>query len=205
MILPRGTWSVAHRAPALLAKRVRPDRPLVLRRHGDGALALPALRQDEWFYAVVSHEDDWACAWNWFVAKNGYVQRNHNKRTEYLHRLVMVRVLYPEEFDAAGIALGDVELAMESTTTVDHRNRNQLDSTRRNLRMLTQSDQNRNQGRNDRDDVGVTWDAARGRWMAIVKHLGRDHFVGRFRSRHAAIARREQVLRDLLGRAAVTA
>lgn len=193
MILPRGTWSAAHGLPS--PKLLRPDRPLVLTRHGDGALALPAYRHGVWFYAVVSRVDAWACSFNWFVAKSGYAQRNHDKRTEYLHRLIMGRVTYPET----------PELGLEPATTVDHRNRNQLDNTRRNLRLLTPSEQNRNQHRNDRDDIGVTWDAARSRWMAVVKHLGRDHFVGRFRSKHAAIARREQVLRDLTARQDVTA
>ncbi len=187
MILPRGTWSVARRIPPLVAKRVRPDRPLILRRHGDGALALPALRLDVWHYAIVSSEDAWACAWNWFVAKNGYAQRNHQSRSEYLHRLIMSRVLYPETPD----------IGMEPTTTVDHRNRNRLHNTRRNLRMLTPGEQNRNQHRNDREEVGVIWDEERGRYMARIKHNGRDHFVGRFRSRHAAIARRAEVMRQM--------
>lgn len=185
MILPRGTWSAAHGLPS--PKIVREDRPLVLRRKGDGALALPAYRQGTWFYVIVSRVDEWASAFNWYVAKNGYAQRNFNKRTDYLHRLVMGLVIYPET----------PELGLEPTTTVDHRNRLKLDNTRRNLRMLTLSDQIRNQEQNDHESVGVSWDAARGRWQARIKHLGREHFIGRFRSRRAAIARRKEILRKM--------
>ncbi len=199
----RGTWQIAHRAP--VPKRLRADRPAVLKRRGDGALAIPALRLGEWVYLVVSREDTWAAGWNWFITKSGYAQRNvkapkgsrHGGRTEYLHRLVYLRKIYPAEYDADGIALGAEPILEPGSGSIDHRNRRTLDNTRRNLALATMSEQVRNQHRNVREDVGVTWDSTRGRWMATIKHLGREHFVGRFRNRHAAIARRKVVLASM--------
>ncbi len=181
----RGTWSTAHHI--LVPARARPDRPEVLQRRGDGALAIPAYRRGDWFYVVVSRKDVWACGQNWFVAKSGYVQRNANKRTEYLHRLIQALVLYPSA----------PETGLEPTTSVDHKNRRKLDCQRRNLVMATPAEQTRNQHRNDRKSVGVTWDPTRRRWYAKLKHNGRDHHIGRFRSRHAAIARRAEVMRKM--------
>lgn len=181
----RGTWSAAHGLP--LPKKARPDRPLILRRKADGALAIPTLRLGEWFYAFVSREDTWAASCNWFITKEGYVQRNFNKRTEYLHRLVHLRVAYPD----------DHERGFDTLVLIDHRNRDRLDNMRRNLRPLSQGEQNRNQHRNDRDDVGVIWVEQRQRWQAHIKHQNRTIFVGRFRAKQQAIRARQRKLREL--------
>jgi len=169
-----------------------PDRPVVLQRAGDGALAIPAKRSGEWLYAVVSRQDAWACGRSWFVTPEGYVFRNTTVRSagkrknlqHYLHREVMA------------LALG-VTVGFEPSTTVDHQNRRPLDNRRENLRRATKSEQTRNQTRHLCRDVGVTWDDARGRWVARIKHQGREIFIGRFENAKAAIQARRRKARAL--------
>lgn len=220
MMLPPGSWSPA--TTAARPKIVREGRPSVLVRDEDAAVAIPAYLRGVWLYTVVSGEDAWACAFNWYVTAEGYVQRNRPKRpdesgrhveagaeerraskrhaeagagerrankhhngTEYLHRVIYSRVLY-----------GD-ERGLEPTTLIDHRDRNPLMNLRENLRIATQAEQNRNQGRNDREDVGVRWDEARNKWLASVKHEGKEVFVGRFVLKKQAIAARARVAAKL--------
>ncbi len=185
----RGTWTTTHGVPA--PKRPHVDRPEILRRKGDGALAIPAYRLGEWFYVTVSREDAWACGFNWYVSKSGYVQRNFSNRTEYLHRLVHSLAVY-----------GDMFIGFEMTSTVDHASRNPLENLRRKLRLLTHADQNRNQDRNDRTDAGVVWDESRKRWKARHYLEGKEIHIGRFRNRSVAIAARRSYIEGLTAKAA---
>jgi hypothetical protein len=68
---------------------------------------------------------------------------------------------------------------------VDHRNGNPLDNRRDNLRLLSASDNSRNQ--KDRTDntsgfKGVHYDRAREKWLAFIKTDGKMKHLGRFKT-----------------------
>jgi len=76
---------------------------------------------------------------------------------------------------------------------VDHINGNPLDNRRDNLRVLSASDNSRNQ--KDRSDSstgfkGVHFDRSRGKWMAHVSEGGKFRNLGRFDSMEDAKAAR---------------
>jgi hypothetical protein len=151
----RGTWRRATNlaAPKRQRGRSTEEAPQVLRHRASGQLALPAYRKG-WHWVLVSREDAWAAGYAWFISKEGYVVRNltvagekHGepcqlKRQRYLHREVLARVLEPPGVEAPS----EPGPYLWQSSDVDHRNRRRLDNTRSNLRLLSQSDQNRNQG-----------------------------------------------------------
>jgi len=67
---------------------------------------------------------------------------------------------------------------------VDHRNRNTLDNRRENLRLATRS-QNSCNSRIDKSKAtsqfrGVQYWKRRGRWVAKIKHKGKETWLGSF-------------------------
>lgn len=92
------------------------------------------------------------------------------KRTRvYLHRFI------------AGIENPKVQ--------VDHANNNGLDNRRENLRVCGQSQNNANMRKprhNTSGFKGVTWFAARGKWVAQIVVRGQHKTLGYFTSREAA-------------------
>ncbi len=186
----RGKWTLARGAPVPVKDR-RVAAPPPLRRYGDGALALPALFRGSWIYTTVSREDAWACAVNWFVKPDGYVCCNltsYDRQIQaYLHRLVVARRDHP---DAEAFELALI------TKLVDHKDREKLHNTRRNLRVASQSEQNVNQTRN-LDALGIVWIESRNRWRVVVKRDGKSNHVGHFRFEQQAVAARARYLRQL--------
>lgn len=174
----------------------------MLRRQGDGALAIPALDRGRYRYTTVSREDVWACAVNWFVKPDGYVccnmadpdvvrPPNHvgrfrgRERQYYLHRLVHAHRESPENPHRASFV----------GITIDHKDRNTLLNTRRNLRPAARGLQNRNQTR--APYPGVNWVEDKQRFMVRVKTEGKTHHVGSFRHLNQALRARERKLRKL--------
>jgi hypothetical protein len=101
---------------------------------------------------------------NWHQQPRGYVARNvsgrpHPRRVELLHQRVM------------GVAKGMV---------TDHVNGWKIDCVRRNLRLVTQSQNLGNQGKTRSNTTsvfkGVHWAGDRGKWRAILAH----HHLGSF-------------------------
>lgn len=81
----------------------------------------------------------------------------------------------------------------DRSNQVDHINGNPLDNRRANLRVLSASDNSRNQ--KDRSDSttgfkGVCFDRSRGKWMAHVSEGGKFRNLGRFDSMEDAKAAR---------------
>lgn len=124
---------------------------------------------------LIDEEDADLCCYKWFAASTkwgSYAFREtpmvKGKRGKCL---MMARVIA----ERMGLPIEDRGLQ------VDHINGNPLDNRRSNLRMLTPSDNSRNQ--KDRSDnksgfKGVHYDRSRGKWMAFVggkpfKNLGR--------------------------------
>lgn len=187
-LLPPGLWSrFPIAAQQSLPKLSRPDRPNVLWRPADGTVAVPALRDGSWQYALISREDaPWVLASNWFVKKGGYAFRNTvvagKKAQQYLHRLVRCT------------ADGKDILQVPVTDLVDHKNVQPLDCRRRNLRW---SDSSLNQQNIGREHPGVTWREYRQRWWARIHWQGREIHVGYSRSKSHAIRMRAAKAKEL--------
>lgn len=115
-----------------------------------------------------------------------YAVTSIGRRTVYMHRL-----------------LAATPPGMET----DHINGNGLDNRRANLRHATASQNRVNSGKPRRPDgqpassrfKGVTWDRARGRWRAKLRHLGCTRNLGRFTSEAAAARAYDAAARLLWG------
>lgn len=106
----------------------------------------------------------------WTLNDNGYVwrsTRNQRPRHLYLHRLL------------GGALPGD-------GMYVDHINRNRLDNRRSNLRLTTPAESAQNKPTIRGRYRGVSFDHARGKWVAGAQLGGRRHHVGRFASEDEA-------------------
>lgn len=80
-------------------------------------------------------------------------------------------------------------LLLPDTKEVDHRNGNGLDNRRENLRPATRSQNQANIGllsSNTSGFKGVTWDAERGRWKALIVVHGKRIKLGRFLNKEDA-------------------
>lgn len=92
----------------------------------------------------------------------GYVQQSGKWVKVYMHRYL------------TGAAKG---------VDVDHKNGNALDNRRINLRVCTHADNQRNQRRNSKNTTGykgVSFDKARGKYIASIQVLGTQIHLGRF-------------------------
>lgn len=71
---------------------------------------------------------------------------------------------------------------------IDHRDGDGLNNRRSNLRAATHKQNLENR---KRENVGVTWDPSRQRWVAQIKHNYERIFLGRFVNKTDAIAARK--------------
>ncbi len=79
---------------------------------------------------------------------------------------------------------------------VDHKNLNRADNAIGNLRLATRAEQNDNRGAYGiSGDKYVVWDGGRGKWMVNIK----GQFGGRYEVKAEALARRDQMLRNVSG------
>ena len=107
-------------------------------------------------YALVDAADyEWLSQWSWRL-HGGYAVRHEkgNKRI-FMHRQIMQA---PEGM------------------VVDHMDGNQRNNCRTNLRVCTPAENARNKGRQDRASSqfkGVSWQAATGKWCAVIRFEGR--------------------------------
>ncbi|MBF5091303.1 HNH endonuclease [Novosphingobium sp. NBM11] len=77
---------------------------------------------------------------------------------------------------------------------IDHINGIRTDNRPENLRIVSASENCRNQRlrqNNMSGALGVNWDKRHGRWAAKIQHDGKRHFLGRFKSKDDAIAARK--------------
>lgn len=125
----------------------------------------------------------------WYFLPRGYVVYTEkgpaaSKRPKtYLHRLVL------------GLEKGDGK-------EVDHINGNPLDNRKSNLRLCTRSQNmaNKNACINSRTGIrGVGWNEKRKMWEVFLSKDRKTVFGGRFKTKIAAIERRNKLSRDLHG------
>lgn len=125
--------------------------------------------------AIVSDEDyEWLMQWKWHTARMGnmhkpYVKRGLNTKSGLsMHRAVMGRY---------------VEIPPKMV--VDHINGNTLDNRRENLRVVTHSENIRNQrGHSDGTSPfkGVAWNAQKQRWQVMIGVNGTGKSYGFYES-----------------------
>ncbi len=126
----------------------------------------------------------------WSALRSGYVHRQNASggriRVELAHRVIASRM--------AGRTLARNEY-------VDHANHDVRDNRRRNLRVVTGSQNGQNRKGLDRNNRsghrGVSWDSSKRLWRAKVHHQGRTIECGRFkdlqRAADAAKSKREEL------------
>jgi hypothetical protein len=115
---------------------------------------------DDGHYAIVDAADyEWLRQYNWHFL-NGYAARRTKGKTIYMHQQIM----QPPE----GMA-------------VDHHNRNKLDNRRSNLRVCTNSENKRNQGKKSGSFSpfkGVGYSKSRHKWFARLHFEGKAIWLG---------------------------
>ena len=124
---------------------------------------------------------DYLNQWSWNLGADGYVRSKINRKTIYLHRLVL---------DA------------KKGWTVDHISRNKLDNRRRNLRLCTRLDNSRNkslQKNNTSGFKGVSWEKSRRKWSAHIYVNNKNKMLGRFSTATDAAEAYNQAAREAYG------
>lgn len=137
--------------------------------------------------ALVDDEDYNALMqFKWYVAcnkKTFYAARHLRGGTHFMHRQIM------------GLIPGDKR-------TIDHRDGNQLNNQKSNLRFCTQRQNCRNQkprkGCSSRYK-GVSWEAGCGKWRAIIKNQNKPQDVGYFKNEIDAARAYDQKAKELFG------
>jgi hypothetical protein len=111
---------------------------------------------------LVDDEDfEWLSGFSW-CKSHEYAVRSYPK--EFMHRMIF------------GLKPGDKRM-------VDHVNGNGMDNRRENLRLCDHAGNGHNTGRrstNTSGFKGVTWDKARRRWKAHIRHDAKKINLGRF-------------------------
>jgi hypothetical protein len=126
--------------------------------------------------ALVDDQDyeylmQWKWCWHWTARRTTtYARRDiggrRHKSSVHMHRVIAERMGH--------LAQG---------RQIDHVDGNGLNNQRSNLRVATQSENGGNRGRNRNNKSGykgVCWDATRQKWLAALKHRGRQVLHKRF-------------------------
>ncbi len=136
------------------------------------------------FYTYVDAADyDWLNQRTWYLC-NGYAARREKNKVIFMHRQIM----QPPK-------------GME----VDHKNRNQLDNTRENLRVCTRAEnaRNRRKPRNTSSQFwGVSYIKERAKYMAFVCYKGEVVSCGCFTEEIEAARARDYKAVEVLGESA---
>lgn len=117
-------------------------------------------------YAIVDAEDyAYLCQFEWHLAAKKYAARSQGGKMVYMHHEI---------------------LPLENGKEVDHRDRNGLNNRRKNLRLVTHS-----QNLHNRGAKGISFDKRRGKWKARLNVKGRELWLGYFVDRRDAIEKVE--------------
>jgi hypothetical protein len=137
--------------------------------------------------AIVDAEDaERILTHKWYLAGRGYASRNRRASEPPDAERLMHRII----------------LSVPPGFQVDHINGNKLDNRRANLRIVTNAQNNQNCGPhrgNSSGFRGVTWDKARGLWMASICADGCHFNLGRFATAEEAARARDRKAREVHG------
>lgn len=116
----------------------------------------------------VDDEDfDWLNQFHWCLSNEGYAEAWVNGKKRFMHLLIAESI------------------GLSKKKTVDHEDRNCLNNRRKNLRSATKAEQmaNTTGWKNASSQYkGVSWDARRQRWRAVLCTKGRTIEIGSFDS-----------------------
>lgn len=138
-------------------------------------------------HAIVDDADyEWLSQWKWCLhASRGYAVRNVKEngkcKTILMHALI---------------------LGTPKGLETDHSNQNRLDNRRRNLRIATRGENQRNKGKrcdNTSGFAGVYFDRSRGKFSAEIHVDRKKNFLGRFATAIEASAAYVRASVDLHG------
>lgn len=161
--------------------RVMNDAQIQLNR---GAVARVDAEDLEWLLALC----------RWFCAKRGYAVRNlpHRLRAcEQKPTIYMHRIIWEHHF-------GSIPKGYE----IDHVDGDRLNNQKVNLRLVTSRQNKMNSAlRSDNTSgyKGVTWDRQKRRWKAQIMMNGKNHPLGRFKTKEEAAAVYEEAAHRMFG------
>jgi hypothetical protein len=117
---------------------------------------------------------DYLNQWKWRI-HTGYAKRDEYIKGSYPSKKHKTFYMHREVLDITG--------KLEKNMFVDHIDRGKLNNQKDNLRLATTS-QNAinafNIGRNKSGYKGVRFDKNSCKWRAVIKHQGKDYWLGQF-------------------------
>lgn len=141
--------------------------------------------------ALVDDEDfEWLSEFKWCVNDENYAIRNVQKNGKWTTTRMHRDVLNAPDF-----------------MQVDHVNCNPLDNRRCNLRLATNSQNQRNRGSNKNNKSGfkgVSWRVSRQKWLAQIEIDGKGKHLGYFDTPEDAAQAYDKAARELHGEFAKT-
>lgn len=134
--------------------------------------------------AIIDVEDIEKCKEYKWCLKGGYVVTHLNGKDICLHNFLLNTT------------------PIHGKVGIDHKNHNALDNRKQNLRIATNQQNQANQGIKTNGSSkykGVVWDKERGRWRAGITYMGKNIFIGRFRSEKEAAQEYNLIAKEVHG------
>lgn len=118
--------------------------------------------------------------YKWSLTHNGYVVSKSKGKQIQIHRIIM-------DF-------------YDKSKDIDHINHNKLDNRKRNLRIVTRSQNNMNR----LNTKGYYFDKENNKWRAYIEKNGKRTYLGRFSTKDEAIKKRKEAEKQFFGVFAIT-
>ena len=127
--------------------------------------------EDDKMYKLHKQTNKWSCC-NDNKPNPRYIRIRINKKLYLLHRLIYK--YHNEEWDITDISHNNL---------IDHININSLDNRIENLRIVTGSQNTRNQNKKENCSskyIGVSWNKQRNKWKVSIEINGKKKYLGSF-------------------------
>jgi hypothetical protein len=127
---------------------------------------------------LVDNEDfEYLNQWKWYLGRDGYAYR-----TKFIKRI-------NGKLIKKNISMHRYLAKTPKGLETDHINHNRLDNRKKNLRIVTATQNRMNNlphKNNSSGYKGVSWDKTRNKWIVFIKYNGKGHNVGRFSTKEEA-------------------